>query len=431
MVESAVLDLIGRKYRFLIVEMPPRHGKSELISKHVPAWYLGLKPQDRVILASYEAGFARGWGRRSRDLLASYGHLFGVTVREDVFAQDEWELTAGGGMITAGVGGAVTGRGGNLIIVDDPVKNAEEALSEAQRAKVWDWWQSTLYTRLEPNGVMIIMQTRWHQDDLAGKALAESGVDWRRVSLPALAELDDPLGRAPNEALWPARYSAKELLQTKEAIGAHWWAAQYQQQPVPIGNTLYQRAWAGSWSLKNGVLTLARAGEAQPRYVPLAGCVKFGMMDLAASTKQTADYTVLSSWLMTPARDLILLDVDRKRLTAPEQIPMIRKALETWRLSFVGIESTAYQLSLVQHALAAGLPVKAIRADRDKLARALTGSAYMESGKLFFPKWTNWLPDFEAELYAFPTAAHDDQTDTVGMAAIYAGNRYDQGTFDD
>lgn len=431
MIERAVLALIGRAYRFLLVEVPPRHGKSELISKYVPAWYLGLRPQDRVILASYEAGFARSWGRRSRDLLSTYGHLFGVSVREDVYAQDEWETDQGGGMLTAGVGGAVTGRGANLIIVDDPHKNAEEALSQTMREKVWDWWQSTLYTRLEPDGVMVIMQTRWHEDDLAGRALAKSGLPWARIRLPAIAEDNDPLGRLPGQALWPQRYNAEALATIKDTVGSYWWSALYQQSPTPVGDTLYRREWAGTWELKHGILMLRRHGETVPTLVPLAGCVKFGMMDLAASTKQSADYTVLSSWLMTPQRDLILLDVDRRRLEAPDQTKMMRAAKDKWGLSFIGVEATAYQLSLVQHAEREGLPVKPLRADRDKVARALTGSAYMESGKLYFPKWASWLPEFEAELYAFPGGKHDDQADTVAYAAIYAGNRHDQGTFED
>lgn len=429
--ETKLLELSGRAIKYLLVEMPPRHGKSELVSKYFPAWYLGMFPQHRVILTSYEAGFARSWGRRARDLMASYGHFFGVSVREDIYAQDEWELESGGGMITAGVGGAITGRGGDLIIVDDPHKNAEEVLSQTMRDKIWDWWQSTLFTRLEPGGIVVLMQTRWHEDDLAGRALAESGLDWTRVTLPAVALVDDPLGRVPGEALWPARYPADLLGTIKDTVGSHWWASLYQQSPVPIGDTLYRKAWAGTWELKHGILILTRASVPGPTMIPLAGCVKFGMMDLAASLKETADYTVLSSWLMTPRRDLILLEVDRRRLESPDQLAMMQKAKAKWGLAFIGVESTAYQLSLVQHAERAGLPVKPLRADKDKVARALTGSAYMESGKLYFPKWAPWLPDFEAELYAFPGAKHDDQADTVAYAAIYAGNRHDQGTFEE
>jgi len=430
-IEAKLLALAGRSIKYLLVELPPRHGKSELISKYFTAWYIGMFPHHRVILTSYEAGFARSWGRRSRDLLASYGHLFGVSVREDVYAQDEWETDAGGGMITAGVGGAVTGRGGNLVITDDPHKNAEDALSQTMRDKAWDWWQSTLFTRLEPDGVCIIIQTRWHEDDLIGKALSESGLPWDRLRLPALAEVDDPLGRVPGEALWPARYNAEALATIKDTVGSHWWSALYQQNPIPLGDTLYRKTWAGTWSLKHGILQLKRAGESVPTLVPLAGCVRFGIMDLAASTKETADYTVLSSWLMTPQRDLILLEIDRRRLTGPDQLTMMRQALDKWALSFIGVEATAYQLSLLQHATIAGIPVKPIRADKDKIARALTGSAYMESGKLYFPEWASWLPDFEAELYSFPGAKHDDQSDVVAYAAIYAGNRHQQGTFDD
>lgn len=430
LIERKLLELSGRGIKYLLVECPPRHGKSELISKYYPAWYLGMHPKHRIILSSYEAGFARSWGRRARDILAAYGHLFGIAVREDVYAQDEWELTAGGGMVTAGVGGAITGKGADLIIVDDPHKNAEDALSEVMREKVWDWFQSTLFTRLEPGGVCIIIQTRWHEDDLIGKALAHSGLPWERITLPAVALAGDALGRAPGDPLWPERYDAKALATIKATVGSHWWGALYQQSPTPIGSTIFRAAWSGHWLEANGFYQLWRPGATAPLLVSVASCQRFGIMDLAVSTKETADYTVLSSYALTPQRDLILLGVDRRRLEAPDQIAMMLKARAAYGLAFIGVEATAYQLSLIQHARRQGIPIKAIRADRDKLARALTASALQEGGKVFLPKWAQWLADFEAELYSFPTGKHDDQVDTLSYAAIYAGNRADEGTFE-
>jgi predicted phage terminase large subunit-like protein len=410
---------------------PPRHGKSEYISRFLPAWYIGLNPTERVILASYEAEFAAGWGRKSRDILAAYGHLFGTSVREDVYARDSWETIEGGGMVTAGVGGAITGRGANLIIVDDPHKNAEDALSETMRNKVWDWWQSTLYTRREPGCVCIVIQTRWHQDDLIGKLLAEdASTGWAVIRVPALAEADDPLGRAEGAALWPERYPADELAKTKERIGSYWWSALYQQSPIPLGESMFRQSWESWYTLDHGIYSLHRHGDPTPIFWPASRCLHFGMMDLAVSTKQTADYTVLESYAMTPEGDLLLLDVQRKRLQAPEQPAMIRNAVSQHGLKWVGIEATAYQLSLVQYASSQGLPVKAIKADRDKVARAMTASAWQEQGKLYFPKHAVWLPDFRSELYSFPSGAHDDQVDPLAYAAIYASKRAAQGNLE-
>jgi len=164
--------------RVLLIEAPPRHGKSEFISKYFPAWYLGMYPENRVMLTSYEANFARSWGRKARNVLDEFGKdWFNVTVSTEQKSAVDWETNHGGGMVTAGVGGALTGRGANLLIIDDPIKNAEEAISETIRDKQWDWWQSTASTRLEPGGIVVVMATRWHKDDLIGKLLpaAESG----------------------------------------------------------------------------------------------------------------------------------------------------------------------------------------------------------------------------------------------------------------
>ena len=168
-----LVDVSARRIKGLIVTEPPRHGKSELISKYFPAWYLGLFPDERIILTSYEADFAASWGRKARDIIEEYGEeLFGIQVRQDSSAANRWGIQGyEGGMNTAGAGGPITGKGGNLIIIDDPFKNAEEANSKTIRDKVWEWYKSTLYTRLEPNGVLVIIQTRWHEDDLVGRLL--------------------------------------------------------------------------------------------------------------------------------------------------------------------------------------------------------------------------------------------------------------------
>ena len=171
-----LLDVAEGRINRLLITMPPRHGKSEFASKYFPAWFLGRYPEKRVILASYEADFASQWGRKVRDLLEHHGsRLFGVMVRHDSKAADRWELADhGGGMQTAGVGGAITGKGADLLIIDDPVKNAEQANSDVYREKTWEWYTSTAYTRLEPGGAVILIQTRWHEDDQIGSTRLNS-----------------------------------------------------------------------------------------------------------------------------------------------------------------------------------------------------------------------------------------------------------------
>ena len=218
----------SKEPRFLIVEMPPRSGKSEHVSKYGTAWYAGTFPEKRVILTSYESTFAEKWGRDARNLLDEFGpRLFGVRVAQDSSAASRWGIQGHtGGMVAVGMGGALTGRGGDLIVIDDPLKNWEEAQSATNREKQWDWYRSTLRTRLEPAGSIILIMTRWHEEDLAGKLLAQSAEDseadqWEAIRLPALAEPDpdkevvdwdewrDRLGRRRGQALWPARFRSR------------------------------------------------------------------------------------------------------------------------------------------------------------------------------------------------------------------------------
>lgn len=243
-IDRAVTSLILDSRRgtatanILAIEAPPRHGKSEFVSKNLPAWFLGRWPDRRVMLASYEATFARSWGRKARTILEEHGQeLFGVSISSEQQAAVDWEIAEHrGGMVTAGVGGPMTGRGADLLIIDDPVKNAEEAMSETVRASHWDWWQSTASTRIEPGGCAIVMATRWHEDDLTGRLLKAAangeGAAVRRLRLPAIAEEGDELGRLPGEELWPERWPLKLLKQREKSLDPYWWLALYQQQPV-------------------------------------------------------------------------------------------------------------------------------------------------------------------------------------------------------
>jgi predicted phage terminase large subunit-like protein len=237
-IDQAIVETIsGRTAPILVIEAPPRHGKSELVSRYLPAWYLGIFPDRRVMLAGYGATFARSWGRKARSLLVEHGRLwFGIEVSSDERAASEWGLCGWpGGMLTAGVGGPLTGRGAHLLIVDDPIKNAEQARSQTIRDNHWDWWQSTASTRIEPGGCAIIIATRWHHDDLSGRLIQASatgdGTPVRRLRLPAIAEEKDPLGRAPGEALWPERWPIDRLEEIRLEKDAGWWQAMYQQRP--------------------------------------------------------------------------------------------------------------------------------------------------------------------------------------------------------
>ena len=252
-IAEAITDTItGRTENMLLIEAPPRHGKSELVSKYLPAWYLGIWPQRRVMLAAYEATFARQWGRKARQVYEEHSSaIFRTATARDHRSADDWSTIYGGGMATAGVGGPMTGRGADLLIIDDPVKNAEEAVSQTVRNNQWDWWQSTASTRLEPGGKVIGIMTRWHEDDIFGR-LQKSGREIRILRLPAMAEHGDPLGRAPGDALWPERYSRADLEAIRRERSKYWWDAMYQQRPGKWGDSrwgeyLGDSIWAARW----------------------------------------------------------------------------------------------------------------------------------------------------------------------------------------
>jgi hypothetical protein len=248
LVDAASGKLAEQGYNGLIVSEPPRHGKSTHLSHWFPAWYLGSFPSRQVILTSYEADFASSWGRKVRDTLQEHGKReFGVQVRSDSASASRWELTTGGSMVTAGAGGSITGRGAHLLVIDDPVKNVEEAASPTIRNSVWEWYLTTVRTRLEPGGFQVVIMTRWHPDDLVGRLLRQqsenkSGDKFLVVRLPALAEGDDVLGRQAGEALWPERYPTVILEGIKETVGQRVWSALYQQDPVdaPPGTPVYE-----------------------------------------------------------------------------------------------------------------------------------------------------------------------------------------------
>lgn len=259
-IDRAIVDAVDgrRPERIIVVEAPPRHGKSQFCSRWVPAWYLGDRPNDRVILTSYSASLATNFGRSARDIIREHGHEFGydLRVRSDSSAASDWGIEGhDGGMVTAGVGGPITGRGANLAIIDDPIKNAEEALSDRIRESQIDWFKSTLWTRIEPGGVLLVIQTRWHKEDLAGWILThardEMQVPVRHLSFPAVCNSeDDALGRKVGDALWPERWPVAELERIKKLNQGYWWDALYQQKPGVYGNNEWPDTYFGDhlWS---------------------------------------------------------------------------------------------------------------------------------------------------------------------------------------
>jgi predicted phage terminase large subunit-like protein len=414
-----LIDLEQRRTTRLLVEMPPRHGKSNLCSMYFPAWYLGLHPDHNVILASYEGHFAQFWGERARDAFAEYGpRVFGVGVHRTRQAGFDWRIGDHlGRMRCTGLTGGITGRGADLIIIDDPIKDALEAQSIRYRQRAWDWYASTARTRLEPGGIIIVIQTRWHQEDLIGRLrrqAAEGGEQWESLTMQAIYDdpsQPDPMGREIGEALWPKRFPREVLQNLKETLPGHWWEALYQQRPTPPGGSLAQAGWFPI------LLVMPHQEARRVRYWDCAGT--------AESKGGDSDYTVGALMARFPDGRYVVEDIIRGRWSSAD---VDRRIVQTALL-----DGPDVPIREEQEPGSAGLAIINMR------KKSLAGYNYAgakpmgkpdgwaplliqaEVGNVFLYKspYGNWHEAFLSEVAAAPHGSHDDQLDAVSGAFQY------------
>ncbi len=508
----------------LMIFMPPRHGKSELVTVRYAAWMLKNHPKMNIIIGSYAQKLANRFSRKMRNVLADDGSLASALsdgkIQHDaancdfcknnppkcpaataaatapaattataaaptafrvrrINTEAEWETPQGGGVRAVGVGAGITGFGADLIIVDDPVKSRAEAESATYRDNLWDWFNDDLYTRLEPNGAIILIQTRWHEDDLAGRLLRESaeegGEQWEVVNLPALAEgmspqgtrklaqgkaegrhpglepqhrsdpagvvqtsheaaplqgaevmepvpevtlpssahprlisvspsaTGDPLGRAPGEALCPARYNEESLERVRKKLGSYSFAALYQQRPIPAEGGLFKRSW-----FKN-IITHAPEGLRWTRGY-----------DLAMTDTSNADYTASYRTAYDREGNLYIDGGYRARIEYPEQrkyiLGRIREEADTHQHCVeLSANGNAVIQDLHRDSRALGRALRGLRAEGSKISRALPWIALAEAGKVFLVRG-GWNTQFIEEACSFPAGTHDDQIDAVSIA---------------
>jgi predicted phage terminase large subunit-like protein len=401
----------------LMVFLPPRHGKSEQGTIRYPVWRLENNPSLRVIIGAYNQTLAEKFSRKARRLAVSRFPL-----ARDRKAVDDWETLSGGGVRAVGVGGGVTGQGGDLILIDDPVKSREEAESEAYRDRVWDWYTDDLYTRQEPGAAIVLTTTRWHEDDLAGRILKSSDApSWTVICLPALAEADDPLGRPEGAALCPERYDVATLESIKAIQGRSFYAL-YQQRPVPESGGRFKREWFLYWESCGVGLIRLHGRNNRSDVMRLSECRRFATVDSAVSLKTSADYTVISLWAVSTSHDLVLLDRIRGRMDDPTAVNEAVRISQVWKsqhlpISYFGLEANGVGKPRAQNMRARGLPVREIDVQPDKIARSSTAVVRCEAGQIFWPMSALWLAEWEAEHLSFPAGEHDDQVDTTSLAA--------------
>lgn len=418
LIDDVLLDCANHGGVRAIIEMPPRHGKSETISRYGPAWFLGVQPDARVAIVSYEATFAQTWGAKSRDTFAEYAPaVFHVKQDPGRSGAKEWGVYGhpDGGLVATGIGGPLTGRGVDLLIIDDPVKNAEEALSKTIRDSTFEWYLSTARSRLEPGGSIIVLQTRWHEDDLAGRLQAGSDEEyadvWSVLSLAALAEDDDPLGRAPGEPLWPDRYPLEALLGLKASVGSFWWAAQFQQRPSPLEGGMLQRAWWRHWT-EDPVLDAAMWDGL------------LGSWDCNFKGGAGSDYVVGQVWGRFGAR-FYLLDQVRGQWSFTETLDAVRTLRDRWPAVSTWVVEKAANGEAVIDSLRSEMPgLVGEPPVGSKEARVSAISGLVESGSVYLPdpRREPWVSEWIEECAVFPNGAHDDQVDamTQGLRRLRA-----------
>jgi hypothetical protein len=353
-------EFIEGKNKRLIIACPPRHGKSELVSRRFPAYILGRNPDAKIIACSYGSDLASLLNRDVQRIISSpeYAELFPDTKLNDANVRstaqenylrnsDIFEVVNHKGVYrSAGVGGAITGMGGDYLIVDDPIRSRADAESPAIRDKVWKWYSSTFRTRRQKDASILITATRWHEDDLTGRLLelAKNNPDadqWEVINLPALSE--EPLEEydqrtGPGQALWPDEFPEVDLLSTKASSTVYEWLSLYQQRPSAAAGNLVKKEHFKYCTLENGVLSLS-----ENKKFMLSQCKIFQTCDPAASERSTANDFVLATWAQTPQNDLALLDILKTHLETPSHVPLFEQQYTKWRPLQQWIETDRYR----------------------------------------------------------------------------------------
>jgi predicted phage terminase large subunit-like protein len=397
----------------LIINMPPRHTKSEFASYLLPAWFLGKFPHKKIIQTSHTAELAVGFGRKVRNLVDQevYTKIFpGVGLQQDSKAAGRWATNKGGDYFAIGVGGAVTGKGADLLIIDDPHSEQEAALAEINPEiydKTYEWYTSGPRQRLQPGGAIVVVMTRWSKKDLTARVLkAEAergGDDWEVIEFPAILPSEKPL--------WPEFWSEKELLALRDELPHSKWSAQYQQNPTSEASAIIKRDWWGIWDSEN---------PPHCDFVLMA-------WDTAFEKSNRADYSALTTWGVFYQDDetgveqanIILLNAFRERMEFPRLKQVALEQYHDWEPDSIIIEKKASGAPLIYEMRAMGIPVQEFTPTRgnDKITRLNAVADIFASGRVWAPN-THWAEEVIEEVASFPSGDHDDYVDSTSLALM-------------
>jgi predicted phage terminase large subunit-like protein len=421
-IAAALEEIEKGTYNRLIINVPPRHGKTELASKRFAAWFAGRHPEKSVIFGTYNEKYAEDIGRKVRETIqsAAFQQVFpDVGLKDGSKASDRLETTAGGILAFVGRGGTITGRGGDILVVDDPLKDRREADSPAIRDTLWGWWTDTFGSRaMTDEARILLIQTRWHEDDLVGRLTdplnafydEEEARQWKIIDLPALAFEDevDPLGRKPGEALWPERFGADWLL-TRQRQNPRGFASLYQGRPSAIGGNFFQDEWLQTY---------------KPNELPKNLRI-YAASDHAVSTAQDRDKTCLIPVGVDDKDNIYILpDVWWRSAPTDKAVEAMLKIMNERRPTYWWAERGHITKSIgpflrkrmleekVYCAICEVIPLA------DKLTRAQSIQGRMAMGKVFFPEKAPWWPEARDQLLKFPAAAHDDFVDALAYIGL-------------
>ena len=412
--------VVNGECKRLIINMPPRHTKSEFASYLLPAWFLGKYPNKKVIQTSHTAELAVGFGRKVRNLVDSdpYKRLFpDVALQSDSKAAGRWNTNHGGDYFAIGIGGAVTGKGADILIIDDPHSEQEAALAQVNPDiynKTYEWYTSGPRQRLQPGGAIVIVMTRWSQRDLTAQVLkaaaSRDGDQWEVIDFPAIMPNGNPL--------WPEFWSLKELEILKEELPNSKWQAQYMQQPTSDNSAIIKREWWKIWE-----------DDSPPSCEYL-----IQSWDTAFTKNERSDYSACTTWGVfyqpddtgTEQANIIALNAFKKRMEFPELKMRAYEEYKEWEPDALIVEAKASGAPLIFELRAMGIPVQEFTPTRgnDKIARLNAVADIFASGKVWVPE-TRWADELIDEIASFPSGEHDDLVDSTSQALL----RYRRGGF--
>ena len=414
-IAEALEDVATGQRKRLMIFVPPRHGKSQLASGYFPAWFLGNHPRKQIIATSYSQNLAQDFGYMVREIIQDslYEEIFETTLKPDSRSAKKFQLENGATYFGVGMGGSITGRGADVLIIDDPVKSRQAVESELFRNRQKEWYRSVAKTRLHKGGSIVIINTRWHPDDLSGWILREHTHEaWDVIHLPAIAEEDetwtyrrgDQWFRKAGTHLWD-RYPLEQLEEIKTTIGTREFVSQYQQKPTPLQGNLCNLDWFRRYETP-----------------PLQSSLLIQSWDTGIKDKEYNDPSVCTTWAGTEA-GFYLIDVFRERLPFPALLHRAIALHDKYQPVAVLIEDKGSGQSLVQALGKRKMPVLAIQSMQSKVIRFQQCTPLIESGQVYLPKRASWLADYEAELSSFPSSTHDDCVDSTSQALNWLQKR--------